>query len=111
MTAALAQAVAPELLQTAAGRLRGVLAASEQEIEHLGREFEDLSRETAAILQSAGAIVGCAESDRLASVLPGAHAAKPAAQAANGARAAKAGGVKLRLSDKHDDVDGEFERY
>jgi methyl-accepting chemotaxis protein len=40
------------------------------------------------------------------------HAAKPAVQAAAGAsKAAAKGGVKLRLSDKHDDLDREFERY
>jgi methyl-accepting chemotaxis protein len=40
------------------------------------------------------------------------HAARPAAQAAaGGSKAAAKSGVKLRLSDKHDDLDGEFERY
>jgi hypothetical protein len=28
-----------------------------------------------------------------------------------GTRPAKAGGVSLRLKDRHDDLDGEFERY
>jgi methyl-accepting chemotaxis protein len=42
-----------------------------------------------------------------------AKAQKPNSQAASlGARpAAKAGGVSLRLKDKHDELDGEFERY
>ena len=35
--------------------------------------------------------------------------AKPAAQAA--AKAGARGGVKLRLAEKHDELDGEFERY
>ncbi len=37
-----------------------------------------------------------------------AHGSKPAVHAAPGA---KAGGVNLRLKDKHDELDGEFERY
>jgi methyl-accepting chemotaxis protein len=40
------------------------------------------------------------------------HAAKPTSQAAAGGNKASAkGGVKLRLSDKKDELDGEFERY
>ena len=40
------------------------------------------------------------------------HAAKPTSQAATGGNKASAkGGVKLRLSDKKDELDGEFERY
>jgi len=39
------------------------------------------------------------------------HAVKPAAQVAAGAKAAAKGGIKLRLGEKHDDLDGEFERY
>ena len=38
-----------------------------------------------------------------------AHSAKPAVHAAPGAKAG--GGVNLRLKDKHDELDGEFERY
>jgi methyl-accepting chemotaxis protein len=38
-----------------------------------------------------------------------AHSAKPAVHAAAGAKAG--GGVNLRLKDKHDELDGEFERY
>jgi methyl-accepting chemotaxis protein len=38
------------------------------------------------------------------------HPARPVAQAA-GAKAAGKGGVKLRLNEKHDDLDSEFERY
>ncbi len=41
-----------------------------------------------------------------------AHAAKPGSQAAaGGSKASAKGGVKLRLSDKKDELDGEFERY
>jgi len=40
-----------------------------------------------------------------------ARAAKPAAQAAAAQKAAAKGGVKLRLSEKRDETDGEFERY
>ena len=39
------------------------------------------------------------------------HAAKPMGHASQSARAASGGGVNLRLKDKHDDLDGEFERY
>jgi methyl-accepting chemotaxis protein len=39
------------------------------------------------------------------------HAGKPAAQAAGAGKAGSKGGVKLRMTDKHDDLDGEFERY
>jgi hypothetical protein len=38
-----------------------------------------------------------------------ARAAKPGHPASSGAKTA--GGVNLRLKDKHDDLDGEFERY
>lgn len=51
--------------------LRSVMAEGEREMESLGRDFEGLARASNAILESAGAIVGCAESDRMASVLPG----------------------------------------
>jgi methyl-accepting chemotaxis protein len=40
-----------------------------------------------------------------------ARAAKPAAHAVAGGKASAGGGVKLRLSDKRDETDGEFERY
>ncbi len=41
-----------------------------------------------------------------------AHAGKPVPQAAaGGSKASAKGGVKLRLSDKKDELDGEFERY
>ena len=39
-----------------------------------------------------------------------AHAGRPAGHASPGARA-MGGGVNLRLKDKHDELDGEFERY
>ena len=40
-----------------------------------------------------------------------AHGARPNAHAASGAKPAARGGVNLHLKDKHDDLDGEFERY
>ena len=40
-----------------------------------------------------------------------AHSAKPAGHASSGARASGGAGVNLRLKDKHDELDGEFERY
>jgi methyl-accepting chemotaxis protein len=40
-----------------------------------------------------------------------AHAARPASHASQSARVPSGGGVNLRLKDKHDELDGEFERY
>jgi len=40
-----------------------------------------------------------------------AHTVKPMSHASQNTRAAGGGGVSLRLKDKHDDLDGEFERY
>ena len=40
-----------------------------------------------------------------------ARAARPAARAAASAKGSGQGGVKLRLSEKRDELDGEFERY
>jgi methyl-accepting chemotaxis protein len=51
--------------------LRSVMAEGEREMESLGRDFEGVARASSAILESAGAIVSCAESERMASVLPG----------------------------------------
>lgn len=62
---------APDALREAEHVLRSVMAEGEREMESLGRDFEGLARASNAILESAGAIVGCAESDRMASVLPG----------------------------------------
>jgi methyl-accepting chemotaxis protein len=39
------------------------------------------------------------------------HSTKPAGHAMAGGRAAGGAGVNLRLKDKHDELDGEFERY
>jgi hypothetical protein len=61
---------APDALREAEHVLRSVMAEGEREMESLGRDFEGLARASNAILESAGAIVGCAESDRMASVLP-----------------------------------------
>jgi methyl-accepting chemotaxis protein len=40
-----------------------------------------------------------------------AHAVRPTGHSSQGARTAGGGGVNLRLKDKHDELDGEFERY
>jgi len=40
-----------------------------------------------------------------------AHSVKPVGHASSGTRAAGGAGVNLRLKDKHDELDGEFERY
>jgi hypothetical protein len=50
--------------------LRTVVADSEKEIGTLVHGFEGLARETGLILDTAGDIVGFAESERMASVLP-----------------------------------------
>ena len=39
------------------------------------------------------------------------HSVKPAGHASSVGRAAGGAGVNLRLKDKHDELDGEFERY
>lgn len=51
--------------------LGAMAAGAEREMDRLGRDFENLAREASAILDAAGAIVGCAESERMGSVLPG----------------------------------------
>lgn len=63
--------MARDRLRALAGGLRVLLDEAETEMEGLGREFQDLARETSAILETAAVIVGCAESERMASVLPG----------------------------------------
>ncbi len=60
----------PEILRTIANGLRVLLDEAETEMERLGSEFQDLARETRTILETAGVIVGCAESERMAAVLP-----------------------------------------
>jgi hypothetical protein len=53
-----------------ADALRGLLAASASQIEQLGRDFESLTKETDAIIAGAGAVVACAEGERLAEAMP-----------------------------------------
>ena len=67
-------------LSGVAGELRALLTESETEMERLGHDFEALARETNAILETAGVIVGCAESERMAQVLPGVQKLASAAQ-------------------------------
>jgi len=72
--------VGAERLRALAQDLRTLLAESEQEIGKLGRNFEDLARETSAVVETAGVIVSCVESDRVALVLPGVAKLAEAAQ-------------------------------
>ncbi len=71
MTVAIEEGAAPDQLRKLAGDLRILLTESEKQIDRLARNFEELARETGAILESAGVIVRCAENERMASVLPG----------------------------------------
>lgn len=71
MTVATEEGVAPDQLRKLAGDLRILLTESEKQIDRLARNFQELARETGAILESAGVIVRCAENERMASVLPG----------------------------------------
>ncbi|HVT99412.1 MAG TPA: hypothetical protein VHE33_18055, partial [Acidobacteriaceae bacterium] len=68
------------VLSRVAGELRTLLIDSEKEMEGLGHDFQALAREANAILEAAGVIVSCAESERMASVLPGVQKLACAAQ-------------------------------
>jgi chromosome segregation ATPase len=68
------------VLSRVAGELRTLLIDSEKEMEGLGHDFQALAREANAILEAAGVIVSCAESERMASVLPGVQKLAGAAQ-------------------------------
>jgi hypothetical protein len=70
MTAVAEQVLAPPILQQVAGELRTVLTDSERELGNVARDFEELARASGVILKTAGTIVGCVESDRMATVLP-----------------------------------------
>jgi methyl-accepting chemotaxis protein len=65
-----AEAAAPCVLRSLEDTLQAVLVDAEREMELLGHDFEGLARETSRVLDAAGAIVGCAEGERMASVLP-----------------------------------------
>jgi hypothetical protein len=93
MTAVGEEAAAPSLLRTIEDALRAVLADAEAEMNRLGRDFEGLARETTVILEAAGAIVGCAESERMASVLPGVQKLGSAAKDFIRQRIAATGGI------------------
>ncbi len=62
---------APERLRKLAADLRALLVDAEAEMERLGSEFQDLAQETSGIVETAGVIVACAESEGMAAVLPG----------------------------------------
>jgi ABC-type transporter Mla subunit MlaD len=65
-----AEAAAPCVLRSLEDTLQAVLMDAEKEMELLGHDFEGLARETSRVLDAAGVIVGCAEGERMASVLP-----------------------------------------
>jgi uncharacterized protein YoxC len=65
-----AEAAAPCVLRSLEDTLQEVLVDAEREMELLGHDFEGLARETRRVLDAAGKIVGCAEGERMASVLP-----------------------------------------
>ena len=81
MSGVAGEEAAHAVLSRVADELRTLLAESEREMERLGHDFEALARETNAILETAGVIVSCAESERMASVLPGVQKLASAAKA------------------------------
>lgn len=70
MTAVAEPAAIPETLKKLERELREVLADSEREIGTLIRDFQNLAGQTSLIVETAGVIAGCAESEKMASVLP-----------------------------------------
>jgi hypothetical protein len=71
MTAtALAKAAPGPMLLELEDELQALMRDAEKEMENLGRDFEGLARETGVVLETAAVIVGCAEGERLSSVLP-----------------------------------------
>jgi hypothetical protein len=64
------EAARPSVLRSLRDTLQAVLVDAEREMELLGHDFESLARETNRMIEAAGAIVGCAEGERMASVLP-----------------------------------------
>ncbi|MGC2301179.1 MAG: hypothetical protein WA476_20410 [Acidobacteriaceae bacterium] len=70
MMAVAEEALAASILQQVDDGLRAVLSDAEKEIGTVARDFEELARTTDVILKTAGTIVGCVESDRMATVLP-----------------------------------------
>jgi hypothetical protein len=69
------------VLNCVTGELRSLLTESEKEMGQLARDFEVLARETNGIVATAGVIVSCAESEGMASVLPGVQKLASTAQA------------------------------
>jgi hypothetical protein len=90
---AVADEAAPLILRRIEGELGALLAESEREIGRLGSDFEGLARQTDAILQTARTIVSCAESERMASVLPRVHKLGEAARAFIAERLAATAGI------------------
>ena len=93
MTAAAEEAGAPRVLRGLEDDLGAVLAESEREMGKLGSDFEGLAQETSAILETARTIVGCAESERMASVLPRVAKLGTVARAFIGERLAATAGI------------------
>ena len=81
------------VLSRVAGELRALQIETEREMERLGHDFEALARVTNAIVETAGVIVSCAESERMASVLPGVQKLAAAAESFIGSRLQATAGV------------------
>jgi methyl-accepting chemotaxis protein len=60
--------------------LHGLLVESENEMERLSRDFEDLAGEAGALVEESRVVVGCVESERMAAVLPAVEQLGSAAQ-------------------------------
>jgi prefoldin subunit 5 len=65
-----AEIAVPSTLRQLEDQLGTLMRSAEREMESLGRDFEGLASATTAILESAGQIVGCAEGERMALMLP-----------------------------------------
>ncbi len=68
------------LLKEAQHDLHSLLDASTRQIESLSREFRQLAGDAEAVIDLAGQIVGCAEGERVLSVVPRVHALSLAAE-------------------------------
>ena len=70
MTAVAERAAVPAVVKRLEAELRQVLAESEREVDRLARDFEGLAHQTNQIVETAGVIVRCTETEQMTSVLP-----------------------------------------
>ena len=87
-----AASVAASLREVDRG-LRGVVVDSGKEVEQLARDFEGLAGDTSGLLEAAGAIMRCAEDEKVTRVLPGAHRLGAAARSFLHERLDATGGI------------------